>query len=314
MNHNSNSIPDFERFELCTGNDLTSQKQLNCLTQPNSSLDYIHFIDKKGNITISYFDYLLNSIPRSKEIKLVFSINNHSDMYKAFQRINDELPSKVNFISKNIPQRTIKHWYYEFMDTYLELEKYNLLTLANYKVSMFRNRFHLIDCSHSENNARDIRNTVVLFISALAECIKHQNKEQIIFNLYQFIFENIDYNASTHQKMRIGNLGRGEMACNGISRLVYETLNRLGIKTEIRRGLSHFWNVIYLKGKEITFDVTTDILLNNKYLTLGNSSIQHIQNASTINFYNVNFDTLIYREINEYKFERTQRNTASSIN
>lgn len=37
---------------------------------------------------------------------------------------------------------------------------------------------------------------------------------------------------------------------------MYETLHRLGIKTKIRRGLSHFWNVIYLKVKEITFDVT----------------------------------------------------------
>lgn len=263
MNHNTNSILNFERYELHTGN---VPKQLSCLThtQLNKLLDYTHFVDKKGKITLSYFDYLLNSLPRSKEIKLVLSINNHSDMYNAIQRINDELPSKVFFNSKFVTQHTIKKWFNEIMGTYTGFENYNLQTLANYNAKMVRTRFILIDCSHHNNSAREIKRAVDLYISALAKCINDQNDEHVIINLYQFIFENIDYNASSHQKMRIGNLGSGEMACNGISRLVYEALNRLGIKTEIRRGLSHFWNVIYLKGKEITFDITTDILLSNK--------------------------------------------------
>ena len=81
---------------------------------------------------------------------------------------------------------------------------------------------------------------------------------------------------------------------------------QLGLKNELRQGISHFWNVIYLGKEEITFDVTTDILLNKKYLTLGNSSIQHIKNTESVGFYSADFYHYVYKIVNEYKFKKSR--------
>lgn len=264
------------------------------------------FIDKKGMLKLSYFNYLLNCIPNSEKSNMEISINTRTDMYKAIQAINDELPTNVTFCSSKLSQIKIKKLYYEVLDSFSGSRLSNLNTLANYTGLMIRPKFRLIDSSHKSKNARDIKNVVEAFIKILAECIKDNDLEQVIINLYSYIFENIKYNASSYQEMLIGNLGSGELACNGISRLVFETLNKMGIQTEIRKGLSHFWNVIFLDDREITFDVTTDILLNKKYLTLGNSTLQHIQNTSQINFYSADFDSCTYDNVKEYKFNHAQ--------
>lgn len=270
----------------------------------NNSLGQIAEIIKP-----TYFDYLLETSSETKQLKIAFQINSEMDMYNAVQRIEDELPAKIIFNSTKYSQLDIKKIYREIVKSFTDCSiLINFNTLANYKEQMIFKRFLLVDNAHKSKSARAVMDALDGFTNVFAESIKDTDFEQVILNLYHYIFTNIKYNASSFQEMIIGNLGSGKLACNGISRLVFETLNKLGIQTEIRKGLSHYWNIISFENKEITFDVTSDLLLNKKFLTLGNSSRQHLQNTSMINLYNVAFESSAYNVIKEYEFKISSEN------
>ena len=110
------------------------------------------------------------------------------------------------------------------------------------------------------------------------------------------------------QFMMVGNLGNGELACNGFSYLVDKMLEEAGIKSYIRAGYSHYWNVLTLSdGRELTFDVTSDIVLKEYKATLGLSTKEHINKVSSIGFYSAEYYSSKYHDVlshEDYKYTK----------
>lgn len=105
--------------------------------------------------------------------------------------------------------------------------------------------------------------------------------------------------------MMIGNAFEYEMACNGISFLMYELLSASGIETRIVQGEDHFYNLVSLKsiGEETTdpnvktdwiiVDVTTDILLKETHGATGKPLNEYLSYVSRTGRY---FATPIEKE------------------
>lgn len=266
------------------------------------------FIDDKGYLKLSYYNFLLEETAGESAYKLIFSIDSLTDMRRAIEQINEQLPLRVEFKSLKYNHKALKRLYNDALAFYTGSKLHNFNTLANYRENLLFSKFILVDRSHAKYTARQIEGALNDFTNTLAENIRHDSQEQSTLNLYDYIYEHFQYNATSYQNMIVGNLGNGELACNGFSRLAHETLHKLGIKSEIRQGYSHFWNVVYLNGKQTTFDVTTDIVLKNRYLTLGNSTIQHQTNTSRINFYSADYPTQVYDTVASHSFAITTNN------
>lgn len=265
------------------------------------------FFDKNGILSVSYFNFLLKQTEKTF-IEYVFTVNSLSDMRHAISQMNNDLPTKAVFKSVIYDRQTIKNMYNSTLSQLNVSEIMNMNTLANYNEARYiKTRFVLFDKPHKEYNSRQILKALESFSRELAGVVHSDNVEQTIITLYNYIFDNFKYNASSYLNMLVGNLGNGEMACNGISRLTFETLNRLGIQSEIRQGYSHFWNVVLIGDSEITFDVTSDILINKRFLTLGNGSKEHVFNTlKYINIYNAAYDHKSYMPVAPYKFSSQQ--------
>lgn len=260
------------------------------------------YFDDEGELKVSYFNYLLETSGEKEAYKLIFTINSLKDMQHAIEKINEKLPTRVEFQSGKYDNKTLKRMYNEIFLTFTGSKLNNLNTLANYREQLFLFKFVLNDNSSQTYSARQIERALDLFTTALADTVRSDNEEQSLINLYNYLYKNFKYNADSFRNMIVGNLGNGELACNGFSRLANETLIKLGIKSEIRQGYSHFWNIVYLDGKQTTFDITTDIVLKNRYLTLGNSTGQHKLNTSSVNFYNADYSTQIYDIVASHSF------------
>lgn len=297
---------------MATTNHDSSVKAANLVVTDASDYEYeieqlkvtSEFLDENGQLKLDYFNYLLEQ--ESKAIvpeKKTYQINTTQAMYEAIRDINNSLPSQVEFASKYFDNKMLKQLYSQALAAYSAETLNNINTLANYSERMIARKFMLVDITNQEYTANQINVALDKFTTALADTVRDENKEQSLINLYDYVFENFEYNANSFSTMLVGNLGNATMACNGFSKLMDVTLEKLEITSEIRLGYSHYWNVVTIDEKEITVDVTTDILLNNRGLTLGNSTEEHINNTSNIGFYSAEFEKHRYEKVLAYKFE-----------
>ena len=109
--------------------------------------------------------------------------------------------------------------------------------------------------------------------------------------------------------MQVGNLGEGALACNGLSYLADKMFEEAGIASYIRAGQSHYWNVLTLSdGREVTFDVTSDIVLNEYKATLGLSTKEHVEKVAEIGFYSAEYYASKYHDVQTHNAFRPSHN------
>ena len=284
-----------------------SDYEIDKLSQSND------FLDVNGQLKLDYFNYLLEQ--ESKAVipeKKTYEINTIYAMYDAVIDINNTLPSNVEFASKYFDKKMLKQLYSQAMSAYSVETLNNINTLINYSERMIGRKFMLVDITNEDYTAKQIKVALDKFTTALADNVRDENEEQSLINLYDYVFENFEYKADSFSTMLVGNLGNATMACNGFSKLMDETLEKLEIPSEIRLGYSHYWNVVTLDDKEITVDVTTDILLNKWGFTLGNSTEEHINNTSNIGFYSAEFDKYRYEKVIAYEFNQYSKGVLNS--
>lgn len=217
------------------------------------------------------------------------------DMAVFVEDLYTSLPTSATLTSTKYSGKELQQMFYEAEEGILADEFPNVHGLANYKSRALGKSLTLTDSSHNEFKAAQIEKGLDAYVKALAPSLKKSSEIETIQATYDYIFDNFKYDASAINAMRVGNIGNKKLACNGFSYLADKLLEENGIKSEIRGGESHFWNIVTLEnGEKATFDVTSDILLKKRYLTLGLDSKSHIEKVSAIGFYDAKFDTAKY--------------------
>lgn len=258
----------------------------------------------------AYFDKLLEKYKNEIDFEeKVYTANSYHDLFTIIQDVEETLPDKFEIQSKYMTVKQLREEYDKAMALFVADSIMNHHTLVSYKRVPDNKKLVFDQMSNEKGySARHISAALDEFTDFLANELKVDEKmenhlEQSILNVYDFIFDNYAYKARGIAYMQVGNLSSGEMACNGFSRLAYEVLNKMGIATEIRGGYSHFWNVITLDDQQqITFDVTTDILLKEKGKTLGNDTSTHIKNTAPVGIYSAEYREWQYKEVANYDF------------
>lgn len=265
-----------------------------------------------NNLSVEYFNYLLEkAMEEEKKQTLIITIDTTPDMYEAVKQIYATLPNAVEFHSAYFRKDQLLSLYNDATAAYSVHSIENYFNLASYKVNRNSPNLKLIDNSSKKYSANVINVALEEYTNILAQLLKGESENESLSNLYNYIFDNFTYTASGTHTMYVGNIGQGAMACNGISRLANEVLNKMGIQSEIRHGTSHFWNVVYLEGEDgelipTTFDVTSDIVLEKRYKTLGNSTSEHIINTSNIGFYTAKYNYK-YKQVNHLDIFRINK-------
>lgn len=227
-------------------------------------------------------------------------INSHQDMHEFTTKMLKDLPRTVHMTSPYFNKNELKTMYEEAMSLKVEELTPTKHGLANYSIKT-TNQVVITDTSNKNYNAATIQKAVDMYVKDLVPLLKGATEIETIQNVYDFMFENFDYTANNYRDMLVGNLGSGEMACNGFSYLADQLFEEAGITSYIRAGNSHYWNVLTLAdGSEVTFDVTTDIVIDKYKATLGASTKQHIEKASTIGFYSAEYLNGKYHEVYEH--------------
>jgi len=267
----------------------------------STNVEVANYVDQAGGIKLSYFNALLENEQQREQMILKYEVNSLLDFEKIFSDLEELLPDRIEITSSTLSIKEIKKLYYEFGDSSDVKTFKNYKTLSSYKISNDNKTFILSDATHERNSAYEILSGYTKFIKVVAADLKAKTDVESLKNVYNYVFDNFEYNANGVSEMLVGNLGTGEMACNGFSRLVNDLLIEMGMKSEIREGYSHFWNTVVIDGKETTVDVTTDIIKKKRYLTFGNDTKMHIENATSIGFYDAQYDTGKYNAVEHVK-------------
>lgn len=284
--------------------DMT-EKSLKTFTNNNIVFSKKDVVSLKSDATI--FEKAKHYLKNTQDDTVSsFTIENKEDMKNALTIVYETYPKKVEFNSKKLKHNDLKDLYREVKETFSNPNETPLYhSFLSYKESKSGTKFILTDNTSNEYSAQTIKPVFDRFTSTLAEELKGETKEQSIVNLSSFIYENYKYNARGTQFMTVANFMNKEMACQGFSFFAQETLRKMGIDSKIRLGESHYWLVAEIDGKEITFDVTTDIVLKQKFATLGLSTQEHINKTASVGFYSAKYETNKYHEVNSYLFGHT---------
>jgi len=225
-------------------------------------------------------------------------VNSLEDLEFALKQIDRELPTQAIIKPGLLTIPELKKMFRNYIPDVSYCENWH--SLATYSLEGGKTLFILKDTSDRDNvfNARQYRQALSIFANNLAMQIKGQTEKESVVNLYDWIYRNFSYNAEGSTYMKVSNLAMSTMACNGFSRLVAEVLRNLDIKVKIKGGESHFWNLINIDDSTTTFDITTDIILNKPYYTLGSNTELHKLRTLEVGFYNaeckvINNDTAV---------------------
>lgn len=244
----------------------------------------------------------------SKTNKTVSSVKIHIEseeaMKKFIKSLYTELPTTTTLFSKRYTPKDLKTMWYDIESSILADELPELNGLAYYKPKQIGKTLRFTDETHKQYSALQVREGVDAFVKELAPTLKRKTDIETIRAISDYMYTNFKYDASSIQRMRVGNLGESALACNGLSYLADKLLESSGFKSEIRGGESHFWNIITLKdSQKVTFDVTSDIMLKTKYATLGLSSSDHISKVAVINIYTAKYDETKYSTVQGYTID-----------
>lgn len=244
----------------------------------------------------SAFKLYLERYKMKNEI-LEIKINSPKEMREFISKLFSTLPHTVYVSSDKYQPQQLKKLYQNSLSLIVADTTPTKHGLADYSTRT-TNRLILTDITNKDYNAATIKKAVDMYAKDLVEVLKGKTEKETIDNIYDFMFRNFKYTASSWQSMVVGNLAKGEMACNGFSYLADRLFEEANIPSFIRAGNSHFWNVLTLKdGSEVTFDVTTDIVLNKYKATLGTSTEAHIAKAGSIGFYSAIYPKGKYHKV-----------------
>lgn len=256
------------------------------------------FIDDKGKLKITYFNFLNNYykiIDDSKE-ELKIKINSYDEMYNLLIDMESKNYYKITLTSSRYTIKELYDLYEKIIDdTKAETFK-NQHTLFNYKETKNKSQFILIDNKRAYTSNvynKSLNKFVEVFNTTVS-----LDKNTYFKEVYEYIYNNYKYTADNFNNMLISNLGNGKMACNGFSRLVFELLTSNNYTVELRGGTSHYWNIVKFDGVNTTVDLTTDIL-KGYGVTLGLSSDSHniYIKESGINFYDAEYIMNRYEKV-----------------
>ena len=232
-------------------------------------------------------------------------IESESDMSQFVSRLFTELPTSVTLVSNKYTPKELRDMWYKAEESVLADDIPEVYGLAYYRSKQIGKTLRLRDETHKQYRAIQVKLGVEGFVKELAPTLKRKTDIETIRAISDYLYSNFRYDASNIPNMRVGNLGASALACNGLSYLADKLLEANGLTSEIRGGESHYWNIVTLKdGQQITFDVTSDIVLKEKFLTLGLSTKDHIDTVARINFYSAKYDETKYKPVTEYKLIR----------
>lgn len=233
---------------------------------------------------------------------LTVEVNNHFDMGQFTTQMLNELPHTLHIKSKYFSTAQLKEMYEESISLKVEDLTPSLRGLANYSMNKAnpKKQLVLIDNANDNYNAATIQKAVEHYVKDLVPLLEGETEIETVNNIYDFLFDNFDYAATNYKHMLVGNLGSGELACNGFSYLVDKLFEEANIESYIRAGHSHYWNVLTLEdGSEVTFDISTDLVLDEYKATLGASTKQHVEIASPIGFFTAEYTLGKYHDVQE---------------
>lgn len=260
--------------------------------------------------TIKMFsDFQLYLKQGNQKVKTMeFNVENEQEMYLVLKEIYKEAPSQATIKSTKLSSKMLQSIYRETKDSYKDPNNtpYSY-ALVNYKEKLSNKTLNLLDNStpHGQEK-RELQNLIKGFeISTdfLAKKLKGENFEESMLNVSNFIYDNFKYNVKGWNFMTISNMPNQEMACQGISLLSKTIFEKMGYVVEVREGDSHYWITVENDGDLVTFDPTTDIVLKEKHKTIGLSTKDHIEAASTIGFYTALFEKSKYKDVSNYEFK-----------
>lgn len=260
-------------------------------------------IIKEQNLKPSDFTSILytQTSPRTYSSKS-FTVNSFEDLVSAMREIDRELYSYAFLKSDIMTTKELKDFYSKHQLNITGL--ININTLANYSVESGNLLFIFKDATDRSQlfSAKQYREALNIFVDKLAEQVKGETDEETVLNLYDWIYQNYYYEASSASSMRVSNLAKGKMACNGFSRLVAEVLHKSGIPVRIVKGNSHYWNLVTIDDVTTTIDITTDIVLRKKYYTLGKSTLEHREKTGLVGFYDASFNGSNLTQAKDFNF------------
>lgn len=272
----------------------------------DGNVDYKSLAESSTITTIEKEDVLMkpsdftNIMNKTKVVETTHRMNitSKASMQSFVKGLYTDLPKSAVLTSTKYTPQELKDLLDEVKKSILADDLPNLHGLASYKEQIIGKTLRLTDTSNKVYKAKHIQAGVDKFVKDLAPKLRGKTEKETILATYNYLFDNFTYNANGVYTMRVGNIGNSSLACNGFSYLADKLLEANGIKSEIRMGDSHIWNVLTLEnGEQLTFDVTSDILLKNRYQTLGTSTEDHIEAVNLIGFYNAKYGVTKYPHI-----------------
>lgn len=250
--------------------------------------------------------YLIKNKQKDENLKV--EINTDYDMVQFVQKLYKDLPTKVEITSKMFSAEELYYSYDKATNLFNDGTPVKG-GVTNYyahevgKTLLIEDRTN-IQYKNQNFNVKTIKLAADEMSKDLAEHIKGSTEKESILNYYDYIYNNFKYNAQGRSKMLVGNFANGEMACNGFSYMTKLVFDNLEMPTQTRMGYSHYWNIITLStGEKVTFDITTDIVLDKYKATLGKNTQEHIDISKEINFFNADFPSGKYEYVKDVSFD-----------
>lgn len=221
-----------------------------------------------------------------KETKSIDNVNTKKEFFELMDKVYTELPSKVT-LKSTITKEEVNKWSSEYEEIRTPSEINNLHTLASYKVKkQFGKVITITDESNPKYRAKQIEKGTKKFAQEFASKLNDLNYGQKIMVIYEFIYTQYKYDATSYSNMLIGNAYNKKLACNGFSRLFYELAISSGVDAKLIESDDHFYNHVKMaNGEWIVMDLTTDILLKRKYGAIGLSQEDYLSYVSNVGFY-----------------------------
>lgn len=274
------------------------------LTQAISSEMKLNLSDKSsqqsGNVQrqLPSIAQVANEKVTIEKTTLNATVTNYAEYKDAMIKLYTELPNTMKIkstLNKNQMEDFSKKFEVELVAG--DLPNYKLL--ANYKMKKFGNLYTYTDNSHKNFSAKQIETYINTFATRYAESIEDLSPSEKFNSIYNYVYSNFKYNANGYQYMMVGNAYDYEMACNGISRLMFEMLNAADIDTRIIEGEDHYYNLVSFQsafGEEgnndtlqgddwFIVDATTDILLKKPHGSTGTATNEYLAYVLTTDIY-----------------------------
>ncbi|UXJ71311.1 hypothetical protein [Lysinibacillus fusiformis] len=284
---------------------LLSVNDANAAVEEKTIRSYYQSSNMKVNDSIikpNYFNELLKKHEVKKSDVLKYEVSSKDDMYKVLVDIDEKMPSKIELKSPIYSKDELNRMFDDMIvDSSVE-ELSNFKNLFVYrKVKTYGKTLILNDEALPGGSVQTVFAAYNEYVDLLSKQLKGPTESESLLNIYHYVYNNFEYTANSARNMYITNIGNGKMACNGLSRLMNDLMIETGISSAIRQGESHFWNIATIDGQSMTVDVTTDILKNKPFFTIGASSKEHKELTLTTGLYNADFDVAKYEEIKEFK-------------